>query len=87
MKKCLSPSEMQKCNRIVFVKKNVPKKIILVQKWLPILLNAFDSVLLYYPTVKWLLIPILQIRVRNGKLFWIFLNPNICFGYLNGPIK
>ena len=33
-------------NRIVFfLKKNVPRKTILVHKWLPILLNAFDSVL------------------------------------------
>ena len=67
--------------------KNVPKKIILVQKWLSILLNAFDSVLLYYRTVKRLLIPILQIRVRNGKLVLLFLNQNICCGYLNGPFK
>ena len=67
--------------------KIVPKKIILVHKWLPILLNAFDSVLLYYRTVKRLLIPILQIRVCNGKLFLLFLNQNICCGYLNGPIK
>ena len=87
-KPCLSPSEMQKYSRIVFVKKkNVRKKIILVHKWLPILLNAFDSVLLYYRTVKRLLIPILQIRVRNGKLFLLFLNQNIFCGYLNGPIK
>ena len=79
---------MQKLNRIVPVKtKNVPKKIILVQKWLPILLNAFDSVLLYYRTVKRLLITILQIRVRNGKLVLLFLNQNIFCGYLNGPIK
>ena len=67
--------------------KNVPKKIILVQKWLSILLNAFDSVLLYYRTVKRLLIPILQIRVSNGKLVLLFLNQNICCEYLNGPIK
>ena len=52
--------------------KNVPKKIILVQKWLSILLNAFDSVLLYYRTVKRLLIPILQIRVCNRKLICYF---------------
>ena len=32
---------MQKFNRI----ENVPKKFILVHKWLPILLYAFDSVL------------------------------------------
>ena len=50
-------------------------------------LNAFDSVLLYYRLVKRLLIPILQIRVRNGKLVLLFLNENICWGYLNGPIK
>ena len=67
--------------------KNVSKKIILVQKWLSILLNAFDSVLLYYRTVKRLLIPILQIRVRNGKLVLLFLNQNICCRYLHGPIK
>ena len=44
-------------------------------------------VLLRYRTVKRLLIPILQIRVRNGKLVLLFLNQNICCGYLNGPIK
>ena len=89
METCLSPSEMQTLNRIVLVKtKNVPKKINVVQKWLSILLNAFDSVLLlYYRTVKRLLLPILQIRVRNGKLVLLFLNQNICCGYLNGPIK
>ena len=58
-------------------------KIFLVHKWLPILLNAFDSVLLCYRTVKRLLIPIL----RNGKLVLLFLNLNICCWYLNGPIK
>ena len=58
-----------------------------MHKWLPILLNAFDSVLLNYRTVKRLLIPILQIRVRKGKLFLLFLNQNICCGYLNGTIK
>ena len=58
-----------------------------MHKWLPILLNAFDSVLLHYQTVKWLLIPVLQIRVRNGKLFLLFLNQNIYRGYLNGPLK
>ena len=51
------------------------------------ILNAFDSVLLYYRTVKRLLILIPQIRVRNRKLFLLFLNQNICCGYLNGPIK
>ena len=88
-KTCLSPSEMHKCNHIVFVKTilNAPKNTILVHKWLPILLNAFDSVLLYYRTVKRLLIPILQIRVRNGILFLLFLNQNLCCGYLNGSIK
>ena len=49
--------------------------------------KCIDSVLLYNRTVKRLLIPILQIRVRNGKLFLLFLNQNICCGYLNGPIK
>ena len=44
-------------------------------------------VLLYYRTVKRLLIAILQIRVRNGKLVLLFLNQNICSGDLNGPIK
>ena len=58
-----------------------------MHKWLPILLNAFDSVLLHYRTLKRLLIPILQIRVRNGKLVLLFLNQNTCCGYLNGPIK
>ena len=29
---------------------NVPRKNILVHKWLPILLNAFDCVVLYYRT-------------------------------------
>ena len=67
--------------------KNVRKKIIFVLKWLSILLNAFDSLYLYYRTVKRLLISILQIRVRNGKLVLLFLNQNICCGYLNGPIK
>ena len=62
--------------------KNVPKKTILVHKWLLIL-----YMLLYYRTVKRLLIPILQIRVRNGKLVLLFLNQNICCRYLNGPIK
>ena len=52
-----------------------------------ILLNAFDSVLLYYLTVKQLLIPILQIRVRNRKLVLLFLKQNIFCGYINGPIK
>ena len=61
--------------------------IILAHKWLPILLNAFDGVLLYYRTVKRLLIPVLQIRVHNGKLVLLFLNQNICRGYLNGPLK
>ena len=60
--------------------------IILVHKWLLILLNGFDSVLLYYRTVKRLLIPILQIRGRNRKLVFLFLNQNICCGDLNGPI-
>ena len=59
----------------------------LVHKSLPILLNTFDSVVLYYRTVKRLLIPILQIRVRNGKLVLLFLNQTIFCGYLNGPIK
>ena len=67
--------------------KNVPKKIILVHKWLPILLNAIDSVVLYYRAVKRLLIPILQIRVRNRKLVLLFLKQNIGCGYLNGSIK
>ena len=58
-----------------------------MHKWLPILLNAFDSVLLYYRTVKRLLIQILQIRVCNGKLVLLFFKQNICCGYLNGPIK
>ena len=49
--------------------------------------NAFDSILLYDRTVKGLLIPILQIRVRNGKLVLLFLNQNICCGDLNGPIN
>ena len=61
--------------------------IILVHKWLLILLYGFDSVLLYYRTVKRLLIAILQIRVRNGKLVLLFLNQNICCGDLNEPIK
>ena len=26
-------------------------------------------------------------RVRDGKLVLLFLNQNICCGYLNGPIK
>ena len=78
---------MQKCNRIVIVKKNAPKKIILVHKWLPILLNAFDCVLLYYRTVKRLLIPILKLRVLNGKLVSLFLNQNMCCRFLNGSIK
>ena len=47
--------------------------------------NAFDSILLYDRTVKGLLIPILQIRVRNGKLVLLFLNHNICCGDLNRP--
>ena len=42
---------------------------------------------MYYRTVKRLLIPILQMRVRNGKLVLLFFNQNICCGYLNGPIK
>ena len=58
-----------------------------MHKWLPILLNAFDCVLLHYRTVKRLLIPILQIRVRNGKIVLLFLDQNICCWYLNGPIK
>ena len=87
-KTCLSPSEMQKCNRIAFVMTRMPpRRLFLVHKWLPILLNAFDSILLYYRTVKRLLIPILQIRVRNGKLVLLFFNQNVCCGYLNGPIK
>ena len=58
-----------------------------MHKWLPILVNAFDSVLLYGRTVKRLLIPVLQIRVRNVKVFLLFLNQNICCVCLNGPIK
>ena len=58
-----------------------------MHKLLSILLNAFDRVLLYYRTVKRLLIPVLQIRVHNGTLFLLFLIQNICCGYLNGPIK
>ena len=50
-------------------------------------LNAFDSVFLYYRTVKRLLIPILQIRVRYGKLVLLFLNQNICCVYINRPNK
>ena len=48
------------------------QKMSLVHKWLPILLNAFDSILLYYRTVKRLQIPIHQIKVRNGKLVCYF---------------
>ena len=51
------------------------------------LLKAFDSVLMYYRTAKPLLIPDLQIRVRNGKLFLLILNQNIRCGYLNGYFK
>ena len=58
-----------------------------MHKWLPIPLNAFVSVLLHYRTVKRLLIPILQIRVHKWKLLLLFLNQNICCGYLNGPIN
>ena len=58
-----------------------------MHKWLPILLNAIDSVLLYYRTGKRLLIPILQIRVRNRKFVLLFLKQNKCCGYLNEPIK
>ena len=78
-------SEMQKCNHIVYVfvkKKNVPRKIILVHKSLPILFNAFDSVLLYYRTVKRLLIP-----TYNGKIVLLFFNQNLCCGHLKGPIE
>ena len=79
---------MQKCYRIVFVKiKKVPGETTLVHKWLPILLNAFDSVFLYYRTVKRFLLLVLQIRVRYGKLVLSFLNQTMCCGYLNGPIK
>ena len=50
-------------------------------------LDAFDSALLYYRTVKRLLIPVLQIRVNNEKLFLLFLIQNVCCGYFNGPFK
>ena len=42
--------------------------------------NAFDGVYLYYLIVKRLLIPVLQIRVRNVNLFVLFVNQNICCG-------
>ena len=59
----------------------------LVHIWQPIRFNTFGNGLLYYRTVKRLLISILQIGARNGKLFLSSLNQNICCGYLNGPIK
>ena len=49
-------------------------------------LNAFDSVLLYDRTVKRPLNSILDKSVW-WKSFLLFLNQNISFGYLNGPIK
>ena len=58
----------------------------LEHKLLPILLNAFDSVLLYYRTVKRLLIPVLQIRVPNGKLLFVISHPNTYMDLLNETV-
>ena len=59
----------------------------MVHKRLPILLNAFDSVLLYYRTVKRLLIPFLQIRVRNRKLVCYFSNKTYVVGTQMGLLN
>ena len=65
-----------RCNYVIaqyFQRKNVPWKTILVHIWLPILLNEFNSVVLYYLIVKRLLKPFRQISVRNVKSKIIFV--------------
>ena len=71
---------MQKYNRIVFVKTKMSLRRSFGAQMTAHTIKCIDSVLLCYRTVKRLLIPILQIRVRNGNFFCYFATKTYVVG-------